>query len=234
MDIDVVVIDTNNLFRAGMVSLLCTMGFTRVEEATSAAELIKIAGDSPPRIVLSELPDGLPRAVDTIHQVASWAPTTKIVFLANDIDINVLSGCYAAGASGFLLKSISRDALAESLRLVSAGEKVFPSRLASFLSGLATRIGDPQAGATMMEACNFSAREIAILRCLVSGHSNKVIAANLEIAESTVKVHLKNILRKIGARNRTQAAIWAIDRCRSAPGTPAASTTTHTLLPVAQ
>jgi len=217
---NVVVIDSNNLFRAGLVSLLSTMGFGRVDEARSVADLIRIARDSPPEILLSDLPEGLPTAVDTIRQVGSWAPDTKVIFLADDIDLEVLSGCYAAGASGFLLKSISRDALADSLRLVSAGEKVFPSRLASFLSGLATRVGDPQTSATMMEACNLSDREIAILRCLVSGHSNKVIAANLDIAESTVKVHLKAILRKIGARNRTQAAIWAIDRCRSAPSAP--------------
>lgn len=231
---DVVVIDTNNLFRAGLVSLLSTMGFARVDEARSVADLIRMPREAPPQIVLSDLPEGLSAAINTIRQIGTWAPDTKVIFLADDIDLEILSGCYAAGASGFLLKSISRDALAQSLRLVSAGEKVFPSRLASFLSGLATRIGDPQSSATMMEASNLSDREIAILRCLVNGQSNKVIAANLDIAESTVKVHLKSILRKIGARNRTQAAIWAIDRCRAAPTTPAAPVPARALSPVAQ
>lgn len=217
--IELVVIDSNNLFRAGLVSLLSTMGFTRAEEASTVAELIHAAPAPAPDIALIDLPGGLPLAIDTLRQIGTWAPTTKIVFLANDIDIEVLSGCYAAGAAGYLLKSISRDALAESLRLVSAGEKVFPSRLATLLSGLATKLSEPKADQPPLAAFNLSEREIAILRCLMNGQSNKVIASRLDIAESTVKVHLKSILRKTGARNRTQAAIWAVDRCRMAPTT---------------
>ncbi len=235
VQIDVVVVDANNLFRAGLVSLLTTMGFAPVEEAASVAELIRTPTASPPAIALSDLPNGLSSAIDTIHQIGMWAANTKVVFLANDLDIEILSGCYTAGASGFLLKSISRDALAESLRLVSAGEKVFPSRLASLLAGLTSRIGgDPNGGQPSLMSVNLSDREIAILRCLMNGQSNKVIATNLDIAESTVKVHLKSILRKTGARNRTQAAIWAIDRCRSAPAAPVAPPSAQELSSVAQ
>jgi two-component system nitrate/nitrite response regulator NarL len=215
--IDIVVVDANSLFRAGLVSLLSSMGFGQVEEVEAISELNRMSGDLPPKIVLAELSNGLPQAVETIRQIGSWAPDTRVVFLANDLDIDLLSACYAAGAFGFLLKNISRSALAESLRLVAAGEKIFPSRLASLLSGLASKIGDAHVAEPMLGGFKLSEREIAILRCLVNGQSNKVIAATLDISESTVKVHLKSILRKTGARNRTQAAIWAIDRYRIGP-----------------
>lgn len=218
--IDIVVIDANNLFRAGLVSLLSTMGFEHVAEADSVPDLTQLSDGLPPKIVLIELSNGASQAIETIRQVGTWAPDTRTVFLANDLDIELLSSCYAAGAFGFLLKNISRSALAESLKLVSAGEKVFPSRLASLLSGLASKIGDSQTPEPILNG-KLSDREIAILRCLVNGQSNKVIAATLNISESTVKVHLKSILRKTGARNRTQAAIWAIDRYRVTSPAPA-------------
>lgn len=213
VEVNIVVIESNNLFRAALVSLLSTMGFGRVEEAASVADLISTRNGEYPDIVLSDLPGGLSEAVETIRQVGAWSPSTKVVFLANEIELELLSGCYAAGAAGCLLKNISRDALAESLKLVSAGEKVFPSRLASLLSGLVGRFGDSRSQDPPLASFGLSDREIAILRCLVDGQSNKAIAMNLDIAESTVKVHLKSILRKTGTRNRTQAAIWAIDRC---------------------
>jgi two-component system nitrate/nitrite response regulator NarL len=217
VQVDIVVIEANNLFRAGLVSLLSSMGLGQIEEAGAISELGHVSGDLPPKIVLAELSNGLPQALETIRQIGTWAPDTRIVFLANDLDIDLLSACYAAGAFGFLLKNISRSALGESLKLVAAGEKIFPSRLASLLSGLASKIGDTHIAEPVFSGYKLSEREIAILRCLVNGQSNKVIAATLDISESTVKVHLKSILRKTGARNRTQAAIWAIDRYRIGP-----------------
>src|SRR5262249_1596379 len=129
VQVDIVVIDANNLFRAGLVSLLSSMGLGQIEEAGAISELSH--GDLPPKNGLAELSNGLAQTLETIRQVGSWAPDTRIVFLANDLDIDLLSACYAAGAFGFLLKNISRSALGESLKLVAAGEKIFPSRLAS-------------------------------------------------------------------------------------------------------
>lgn len=217
--VEVAVIDSNNLVRGGLVSLLSAMGFSRVEEAASINELTQpAAGRAAPEIVLSDLPGGIGEAADAIRRIGAWAPEAKVVFLANDLDIELLSACYAAGAFGFLMKNISREALLESLRLVGAGEKVFPSRLAALLPGLFNHIGlfnhvgETRLNGVRLDNCELSEREIGILRCLINGQSNKVIATNLEIAESTVKVHLKSILRKTGAHNRTQAAIWALDR----------------------
>ena len=116
---------------------------------------------------------------------------------------------FGAGADGYLLKSITASALIESLRLVALGEKVFPSMLTDFLgamranqssTGERVRVGD----------IALSQRELDIIRGLADGHSNKAIAKELAITEATVKVHLKTVLRKLGATNRTQVAIWAV------------------------
>lgn len=211
--ISVTVIDANALFRAGVASLLSQIGFARVDEAKNVIELIRRGRDSFPDIVLSDLPEGLRGTIDTIRQIENWGPKVKVVFLANDFSIETLRCCYAAGASGVLPRSISRDALAANLKLVRAGENVFPSDLASLLPGLKTRINS----LSSLQPFNLSDRELTILRCLIDGQSNKLIAATLDIAECTVKVQLQSILKKTGARNRTQAAIWAFDRCRDVP-----------------
>ena len=93
-----------------------------------------------------------------------------------------------------------------------AGEKVFPSKLAALIPDLISKLGNPRASKGELEDSRLSDRELDILRCLTNGQTNKVIAKNLNIAESTVKVHVKRILQKIHASNRTQAALWGAAR----------------------
>jgi two-component system, NarL family, nitrate/nitrite response regulator NarL len=206
------VIDPSTLSRAGLVSLLRAMEFGNVDEAASVAELEQ-AGDARPSpdVVLVDLSFGAGDVAQTMAEIGAWAPHCKVVFLAQELDIALLGACFAAGASGYLLKDISRDALQGTLRLVAAGEKVFPSALAVQMAGLVNRFGERRMSSAKLHTGNLSEREIDILRCLVTGYPNKTIAANLAIAESTVKVHLKRILRKTHASNRTQAAIWAVE-----------------------
>ncbi len=135
------------------------------------------------------------------------------MFLSTDLDLKLLSSCFAAGASGYLLENLSSEALQKSLTLVSAGEKVFPSELAAVISDLAVeRDTSSDPASADLQGFDLSAREIWILRLLADGQSNKLIASTLHIAESTVKLHLRNILRKLHATNRTQAALWALRR----------------------
>jgi len=205
------VIDPSTLSRAGLVSLLRAMGFTDVREAASVAEIQVGAARGDSDVVLVDLSLGAGDVRQIVQAVAERAPGAKVVFLAQDLDIALLGACFAAGASGYLLKDISRDALQGTLNLVAAGEKVFPSALALQMAGLVSKLCERRAVPPGPQPGNLSEREIDILRCLVTGYPNKTIAANLAIAESTVKVHLKRILRKTHASNRTQAAIWAVE-----------------------
>ena len=105
-----------------------------------------------------------------------------------------------------------RDALQESLRLVRAGEKVFPSELASYIPAMPSNFAIPEISTSALREFELSCREIEILQCLTNGQSNKAIAKNLDIAEATVKVHVKRILRKAHVANRTQAALWGVSK----------------------
>jgi DNA-binding NarL/FixJ family response regulator len=114
-----------------------------------------------------------------------------------------------AGASGYLVKDIGPAALRESLALVLMGEKVLPSELVPSLISAPARPG-------RSTLPRLSAQEERILEYLARGEPNKEIAAHLSVTESMVKVHMKALLRKIGAPNRTIAAIWALNNLGSA------------------
>jgi two-component system nitrate/nitrite response regulator NarL len=204
------VLASRPLFRAGLSSLLHAMGFNPVKEAADAKELRRQLADQrvSPEMLLIDLSDTTDEVVSA-RDVKDWAPIFKVVLLAPDLDFELLSEYFAAGASGFLLKKISADALEESIRLVRAGEKVFPSELATMILGIAPLSRSSSKGEGLEKLSN---REIDILRCLTNGQSNKAIANTLSIAESTVKVHVKRILQKIHASNRTQAALWGAAR----------------------
>jgi two-component system nitrate/nitrite response regulator NarL len=131
---------------------------------------------------------------------------------------------FKVGATGYLVSTMSCDAFVKSIELVMMGETVFPP---SFLTSALDTKTEPEPrrkaavsgedeGAILVTredatAPQLSPRELAILRCLISGNSNKCIARKIDIAEATVKVHVKAILRKIRVQNRTQAAIWGMN-----------------------
>jgi two-component system nitrate/nitrite response regulator NarL len=184
------------------------MGFNPVKEAGDCKELRQQLDEDQrirPELLLIDLSD----TAISMGEVRDWTPITKVVLLAAELDLGLMSDYFAAGASAYLLKKISADALEESIRLVLAGEKVLPSWLATVIP----RIGmSRQPTAKGGGFRNLSNREIDVLRYLASGESNKAIADTLGIAESTVKVHVKRILHKIHASNRTQAAVWGAAR----------------------
>jgi two-component system nitrate/nitrite response regulator NarL len=123
---------------------------------------------------------------------------------------------FVSGVNGCLFKNVDSDTIALCLNLVRLGERVFPSELVADLIakyGPLMKPGGspgPRVSARTPHEARLSERECAILACLVHGASNKQIGLRFDLSESTVKVHIRNILRKIRASNRTQAAIWAM------------------------
>jgi two-component system nitrate/nitrite response regulator NarL len=128
--------------------------------------------------------------------------------LTNEMSALLLARALNAGADGFLLKSMSSEALVASLRLVDLGEKVFPTKLATMITS--GQIDPTDAEVRVASVKGLTEREREIMRCLVHGESNKMIARQLGITDAMVKVHLKAVLRKLNVSNRTQAAIWAV------------------------
>ena len=218
-DVEILLIDANKLFREGLKRLLDNSSFTISGEADSLAEGISnLEAGLHPKIVLVEFDAGSDD-IALLHAIREKFADIKLVVLAATTrNIHHLARCFEAGADAYLLKNISPDALKQSLKLVLLGEKVFPTRLAALLVSGQVDTHKPATASADLEG--LSEREVQILRCLLNGHPNKVIAKKLNITEATVKVHLKGVLKKINAANRTQAAIWALNNGLSSENIP--------------
>jgi len=208
--VNVFLIDSNKLFREGMKRLFESSPFKVIGEAGNLREgvpAVEVAGVRP-SLILIDLANGGDEEVEAMRGLRVQFPEIRVVILTSELCTRRLSGALGAGADGYLMKDIACEALMQSLRLVMMGEKVFPTHLAELLvSGRAEEIG----AEVPARRKGLSQREVQILRCLLNGNSNKMIANHLNITEATVKVHLKSLLRKINASNRTQAAIWALN-----------------------
>lgn len=168
-----------------------------------------------------------------VEDVKTQNPEARVVVLADGFDIDELRSVLQAGADGYCLATTGCDALVKYMDLVMLGEIVFPS--SALLSAMTGEVSDvridapititgphPERVSESKESVirTLSIREAEILQCLMQGAPNKVIARKLEVAEATVKVHIKAILRKIRVANRTQAAMWAVNHLSSQGSDP--------------
>jgi two-component system nitrate/nitrite response regulator NarL len=144
---------------------------------------------------------------EILHRIRLDYPGVKVVALGDPVMIRLISQICPMDVDGYLLDDIPAVALIHSLHLVALGQKIFPpGPLAT--TPAPSHLDEP----VRRDATNgLSVQERKILELLLVGASNKSIARDLKISEATVKVHMRNILRKIHARNRTEAAIWAVE-----------------------
>jgi two-component system, NarL family, nitrate/nitrite response regulator NarL len=205
-----VLIEPNRLFREGLKHLLAGTHFAvEMEFSTTELALAHKDGAMVSGLVIT---GEVGTEAGDLHRLRDAYPGARIVVLAGDLTAEALREAMNAGADGFLMKEVSPEALLQSLELVMLGEKVFPTNLAAMLLDLTS------APTPLNSIRGLSSREREILQLLVTGASNKLIAIRLGIAEATVKVHLKTLLRKIDVNNRTQAAIWAMNNGFTAEG----------------
>jgi two-component system nitrate/nitrite response regulator NarL len=204
--INVVLIGTNNLFRQGLRRLLDPSQFSVAGEARDLAALEALLEEGlAPDLVVAELNGCHEPDVSRLGALRATYPDLRIVVLADELSVSDMVRLLRAGADGYLVNELSAEAFSLTLHLVMKGEKALPSTLASMLAN------DCNAGnGGLIEAQkNLTEREKQILKCLLNAYSNKHIARALNISEGTVKVHLKSLMKKISAGNRTQAALWA-------------------------
>lgn len=200
----------SNLFRQGLRSYLDSEAFEIVVEAERRDDVVN---DLPglvrqPELLIYAAMRGDRNTAGAVQALRDAVPDTHVMVMAEVLDTDGFADCLSAGVSGYLLADISKEALLHSMQLILLGEKVFATEFAQYWMDMGA---SPQSGGARREDHNLTPRESEILECLLDGHSNKVIAHGLGITESTVKIHMKSLLRKINVQNRTQAAIWAME-----------------------
>ena len=228
--VTLLVVDDHTLFRRGLIALLGQdAGLHVVGEAGDAAEALRLVPTLQPDVIL--LDNHLPgvMGVDAIRGLREVSPRSRVLMLTVSEDSQDLAAALRNGAQGYLLKTIDGDLLAQAIRRAAQGEPVVSPELmgklvAAFQSQGAPSAASPAPAPEVAEASGSAApdsgtplslREEEVLREIARGMSNKEIARVLDIAETTVKIHVQHILRKLGLTSRVQAAVYASDRQRA-------------------
>ena len=206
--IKIVLIDDHTLFRSGIKALLARQEDCEViGEAADGLSGVKLVEQSRPDVVLLDLDMPVMNGREALAQILSSRPEQVVVMLTVSEDSEDLTECMRLGARGFLLKNINADFLVDAVKKAATGDNVFsPEMTARLVQSLI----NPTASATTGVLETLTQRELEILGYLAVGCSNKVIARKLDLAESTIKVHVQNILRKLELSSRVQAAVYAV------------------------
>ncbi len=214
--IRILVVDDHTLFRRGLTALLSRDAqFQVIGDAGDAGEAQRRARQWQPDLIL--LDNHLPGVfgVDAIPALREAAPGARILMLTVSEDENDLARALRNGASGYLLKTMEADALCAAIRGAMRGENMvaqeMTGKLVSAYRNAAATSGASACSQPSTPLSVLSARELDILRGIAAGASNKEIARNLSIAETTVKIHVQHILRKLDVSSRVNAAVMATE-----------------------
>lgn len=207
----------NSLLHSGLQRILSGTAFVLVEDPPATDPRLGIEVAQGPALVILAVSQLASRTTEMVQQVKERHPVARIVLLADHFDPEFVRQGLEAGANGFCLTGSSPEVLITSLELVVLGELALPAKLVLSMLDAVPLSPEPETASEAPDepktsdlgASRLSSREAEVLSSLMDGAPNKIIARKLNVAEATVKVHLKSILRKIGVSNRTQAAMWA-------------------------
>jgi DNA-binding NarL/FixJ family response regulator len=196
----VMLVDDHYLVRMGLASVIAVEpDMTVCAEASSGEQAQALFRTHRPDVTLMDLRLPGMSGAETIHAIRNEFPDARFVMLSTYVCDEEVYGALQAGAMAYLVKSVQRDELITAIRKAAAGQRHIPPEVAA---RLADRVARSQ----------LSAREIEVLRLLVTGRRNRAIASALEITEGTVKLHVSSILSKLGADDRTEAVTVALQR----------------------
>jgi DNA-binding NarL/FixJ family response regulator len=212
--IRVLIADDHALFRRGLEMVLQgEAGLELVGQASDGQEAVQVASEVVPDVVLMDIRMPKITGIEAARQMKEVAPSAKIVMLTISDEEEDLFEAIRAGASGYLLKDIPLDELADSVRSVHGGQSLInPSMAGKLLSEFATlaRRDAEEEPAKHAPAPKLTDREMEVLRLVARGLNNRDIAKELFISENTVKNHVRNILEKLQIHSRMEAVMIAV------------------------
>jgi two-component system NarL family response regulator len=211
--IRVLIVDDHALFRRGLEMVLAEESdIELVGEASDGAEAVDKAGEALPDVVLMDIRMPKSSGIEACRAMKEVAPSAKIVMLTISDEEEDLFEAIRAGASGYLLKDIPYDEVADVVRAVHGGQSLInPSMAAKLLTefaALAKR--DEEERVQQVPAPRLTDREMEVLRLVARGMNNRDIARELFISENTVKNHVRNILEKLQIHSRMEAVMIAV------------------------
>ena len=208
--IRVVVADDHDLFREGLRQLLETIPSVQiVGEASDGQEAIRLVADVSPDVILMDI--NMPRVdgLRATEYIVKHYPETNVIVLTMYQDDEYAIHAIRAGAKSYLLKNSRSDEVIEAIHVAANGGSTIDAALAPALMREYHRL---LTKTPSNNQSHLSDREATLLRLLANGYNNRQIADQLELAESTVKNNLSSLFQKIGVRDRTQAALYAISQ----------------------
>ena len=205
----VLVVDDQALFREALATLLSVRSEIEVVgEAGDGLEAVRLSAALRPDVVLMDLRMPVLDGIGATRRLHVDQPGVRVLALTTFDDDEEVFAALRAGAVGYLLKDVSADRLVEAVLAAARGESVLQPSVAAKVVARFAQLDDTPAPAQPL-AVPLSDRELEVVRLLARGRSNREIAADLYLAEGTVKNHVTNVLLKLEARDRTQAALRA-------------------------
>lgn len=205
MAIRLLIADDHEVVRRGLVVLLAGSDIEIVAEAATAKDAVRLAEKHRPDVILLDVrfPDG--DGLAALEKLHSKLPESKVVILSTYDNPTYMARAVALGACDYILKGSSREDIIATIKAAAAGE--CPSRF-----GQLQKVAETMKLRPVVEddEVPLTDRELQVLRHVALGLSNKEIGKSLDISVETVKEHIQNILRKLAASDRTQAAVWAV------------------------
>ena len=198
--IRILCVDDHEFIRDGISHLLRKQpDMELIAEANDGREAVEAYRKHRPDVVLMDLRMPHMNGIEAVGAIREFHPQAKVIMLTTYAgDVNAAQSL-KAGAAGYLLKSTLRNGLIDAIRAVASGKRHVPAEIASSI-------------AEFISSESLSAREVEVLRSVAEGLSNKAVAADLHITEDTVKGHMRGILSKLGANDRTHAVLIALKR----------------------
>lgn len=206
----VLIVDDHPLFRKGVIQLIqATPEFRFVGEAADGKSGIRLAQELNPDMILLDLNMKDMNGVEVLKAVKDAGLDSRVIMLTVSDQAEDLVAALQSGADGYLLKDMEPEDLMAHLAEAARGKIAITPRLTQLLATSLREMARPKNPAE----AGLTEQESRVLDLIVDGKSNKLIARELDITESTVKVHVKHLLRKLNLRSRVEAAVWA-DRSR--------------------